>query len=99
VAQFVRQHILAASADFSMKIIGYVLASRPMPHNVMLDLGYGHYTQDTRVEGLYRDCVDLNLHWFVDSHLELLLTNRLELLDRGRGPTGGYTLAQLHYRL
>lgn len=98
-AQVVRQHILAASGDFSTKVIGYVLASRPMPHNVMLDLGVGHYTQDTRVAGLYRDCVDLNAHWFYDSHLELLLTTRIELLDGARGPTGGYALAQLHYRL
>jgi hypothetical protein len=98
-AQVVRQHILAASGDQSTKVIGYVLASRPLPHNVMLDLGFGHYTQDTRVEGLYRDCVDLNAHWFYDSHFELLLTTRVELLDRARGPTGGYALAQLHVRL
>jgi hypothetical protein len=98
-AQVVRQHVLVASGDQATKVIGYVLASRPMPHNVMLDLGVGHYTQDTRVEGLYRDCVDLNAHWFYDSHFEFLLTTRVELIDRGRSPTGGYALAQLHYRL
>jgi hypothetical protein len=98
-AQVVRQHIFVASGDQSTKVIGYVLASRPLPHNMMLDLGIGHYAQDTRVEGLYRDCVDLNAHWFYDSHFEFLLTTRVELLDRGRGPTGGYALAQLHYRL
>jgi hypothetical protein len=98
-AQIVRQHILVASGDTSTKVIGYVLASRPLPHNLMLDLGVGHYTQDTRVEGLYRDCVDLNVHWFYDSHFEFLLTTRVELLDRAKGPTGGYALAQLHYRL
>lgn len=38
-AQVVRQHILAASGDHATKLIGYVLASRPLPHHVLLDLG------------------------------------------------------------
>lgn len=49
--------------------------------------------------GLYRDGVDLDLHWFTTPHLEVFLTTRLELLDHGSGPTGGYALGQLHYRL
>jgi hypothetical protein len=98
-AQVARQHILGANGDQATKLIGYVLASRPMPHNVMLDLGVGHYTQDTRVKGLFRDCLDVNAHWFYDSHIELLLTTRLELLDGTNGPKAGYALAQLHVRL
>ncbi|CAN5862873.1 hypothetical protein BH11MYX3_BH11MYX3_24500 [soil metagenome] len=65
----------------------------------MLDGGLGHYTQDTRVKGLTRDCLDLNLHWYQTSHIEWLFTGRVELLDLGRGNNGGYALAQLHYRL
>ena len=65
----------------------------------MLDMGVGHYTEDTRVKGLYRDCFDLNLHWFATSHLEWLFTGRVEMLDLGAGTHGGYALVQVHYRL
>ncbi|HSD91332.1 MAG TPA: hypothetical protein VLB44_27600 [Kofleriaceae bacterium] len=92
------QQKLAVGGDKANKIAAYVLGSRPLPHGLTLDVGVGHYTQDTRVKGLYRDCIDVNLHWFADPHFELLWTNRLELLGDG-GPNGGYSLAQLHVRL
>jgi len=92
------QQKLAVGGDKANKIAAYVLGSRPLPHGLMLDVGVGHYTQDTRVKGLYRDCIDVNVHWFADTHFELLWTNRLELLGDG-GPNGGYSLAQLHVRL
>ncbi len=96
-AQLIRQHI--DIGDFKTnQLAAYAMASRPMPAGLQLDLGVGHFTQDTRVDGLYRDCVDLNLHWFMTSHIEWLLTTRLEKLGGG-GPTAGYALAQLHYRL
>jgi hypothetical protein len=81
------------------RVMAYVLGTRPITEAWLLDVGLGHYTQDTRVKGLDRDCLDANLHWFTTSHIELLLNTRLEALDRGSGPIGGYALVQLHYRL
>jgi hypothetical protein len=85
--------------DRVRQIAAYLMATRPLPSALQLDLGVGHFTQDTRVKGLYRDCIDANLHWYATSHVELLATLRLELLDGASGPNGGYALAQLHYRL
>ena len=72
-----------------------------------LDVGLGHYDENIRIEGLDRDALDVNLHWLTTSHIELLLTTRLELINEGRtqpngigaAPTGGYALLQAHYRL
>ena len=95
-AEIVHQKITSTDRTFD-QLIGYLLASRPLAQGWLLDLGLGHYTEDTAVEGNYRDCIDANVHWFVTSHVEALVTTRLELL--GSGPTGGYALVQLHYRL
>jgi len=44
--------------------------------------------------------VNLNVHWFTTSHLGLGLNARVEALAFGNGgPSSGYTLLQLHYRL
>lgn len=85
--------------DRVRQIAAYIMATHTLPLGLQLDVGVGHFTQDTRVKGLYRDCIDANLHWYTTSHIELLLTTRLELLDGASGPNGGYALAQLHYRL
>jgi hypothetical protein len=95
-AELIHNKLMATSAN---QLAGYLLASRPLAEGWLLDVGVGHFTQDTAVAGLYRDCLDANLHWFATPHIELLATARLELLDGGSGPTGGYALAQLHYRL
>lgn len=97
--QVVRKEITAGAGDKATQLVGYLMGSRALPHNLLLDVGVGHFTQDTRVKGLYRDCVDVNIHWFMTTHLEWLFTTRLELLDAGGGPKGGYALAQVHYRL
>lgn len=96
--ELIGQHL--AAGDKYKQIAAYVLGSHPLGFGgLLLDVGLGHFTQDTRVKGLFRDCLDANLHWFWTSHTELLLTTRLELLDFGGSPTGGYALAQIHYRL
>jgi len=95
----IRRKIVAGAGDISIQLAGYLLATHPLPSGLLLDVGVGHYTQDTRTAGLYRDCVDANLHWFQTSHLEWLVTTRLELLNKGSGTNGGYALLQLHYRL
>ena len=68
----------------------------------MLDLGLGHYDENVRIQGLDRDAIDLNLHWFTTSHIELILMNRVSKAGLGPGPggpTGGWSMLQLHYRL
>jgi len=92
-------HQVIVSGGSGNALAGYLLATHTLTAGWLLDVGVGHYTENTSVAGLYRDCVDANVHWFTTPHLELLLTTRLELLDAGSGPTGGYALVQLHYRL
>jgi len=75
------------------------MASHPLGSGLMLDLGVGHFTQDLQVKGLFRDALDVNLHWFQTAHLEWLATTRLELLDAASHTSGGYALLQIHYRL
>jgi hypothetical protein len=98
-AELIHQKITVGAGDSANQLAAYVLASHPLPKGFLLDVGAGHFTQDTRVQGLFRDCIDANLHWFMSSHMEWLVTTRLELLDAGSGPNGGYALVQLHYRL
>ncbi|HTL37276.1 MAG TPA: hypothetical protein VL326_29285 [Kofleriaceae bacterium] len=97
--ELIQRTLKPFAGDTVNQIAGYVMASKPLPKNLQLDVGVGHFTQDTRVKGLYRDCIDANLHFYAATHVEFLLTTRLELLDGGSGPTGGYALTQLHYRL
>ena len=63
--------------------------------------GLGHFDENLRIKNLDRDCVDLNLHYFVDSHLEMILNARFEMIAFGAGgnPNGAYALLQAHYRL
>lgn len=98
-AEVIRREITVGAGDKATQLAAYAMASRPLDAGVLLDAGIGHFTQDTRVQGLYRDAVDVNLHWFMSSHIEWLLTLRLELLDAGSGINGGYALAQIHYRM
>lgn len=97
--QVVRKEITAGAGDKATQLLGYVMGSRELGAGLLLDVGVGHFTQDTRVKGLFRDCIDANVHWFMTPHIELMLMTRLELLDAASGPTGAYALAQMHYRL
>ena len=94
--ELVHNKIQATGRTYN-QLVGYLLATRPIVEAWLLDVGVGHYTQDTQVKGNYRDCVDVNVHWFVSSHFEVLATTRLELVSSGAN--GGYALAQIHYRL
>jgi hypothetical protein len=97
-AEVIHEDFLAAN-DRVTQLAGYVLGSHSLGSGLLLDVGIGHFTQDTQVKGSYRECLDVNLHWFQTSHIEWLLTTRIEVLDLGASPYGGYALAQLHYRL
>jgi hypothetical protein len=82
------------------QIVGYVMGTWFGPAGAMVDLGYGHYDENTGLHGLDRDCLDLNIHWFATSHIEAVLNNRIELIGKGDGgPTGAYSLLMAHYRL
>ena len=84
------------------KLVGYLMASRPFGSALLLDVGFGHYDENIAIQGLDRDAVDVNLHWFVTSHFELVLQNRVEGIGVGQntgGPTSGWSLLHGHYRL
>lgn len=91
--QLVRQTI---GTTGQTQLLTQVMVTKFLPANLMADLAYGHYDANLRVTGIDRDAVDLNLHYFLDAHTEILVMGRVEILG---GPTGGYALAQLHYRL
>ena len=78
------------------QIIGHVMGSKVLGSALLLDVGVGHYDENVAITGLDRDAIDVNLHWFITSHFELVWQNRLELLS---GPTGGWSLLHGHYRL
>jgi hypothetical protein len=66
----------------------------------MIDVGLSAYEPDLKVRYLDREAVDVNAHWFATSHVELMLTNRFEMLEFGEGgKSSGYSLVQLHYRM
>jgi len=66
----------------------------------MIDLGLNDYHENLAYKLLDQEAIDLNAHWFATSHLELLLTNRFQMLAFGAdGESSGYSLLQLHYRL
>src|SRR5204863_4895244 len=84
------------------QLVAYFMGTWFVPgqYGLMVDLGYGHYDENTRIHALDRDAIDLNVHWFATSHVELALLNRLELIGKGEGgPTGAYSLLMIHYRL
>lgn len=83
-----------------LRVIAYVLGSVTLAKPLLLDVGLGVYDSNLRFAKLDREAVDLNLHWFTTSHVELVWNNRLETLAFGKGgPAGAYSLLQLHYRL
>ncbi|HEX2689400.1 MAG TPA: hypothetical protein VHN14_22415 [Kofleriaceae bacterium] len=98
--QFVHQQVTGPGTDD--QLVGYVMGSRSFGSAFLLDLGLGHYDENLAIQGLDRDAVDINLHWFVTSHLELVLQNRIEGIGLGSssgGPTSGWVLLHGHYRL
>jgi hypothetical protein len=85
-----------------VQIVGNVVLSKPLGKNdqFLIDVGIGHFDSNIRIKDLDRDCVDLNVHWFVDSHLELILNSRFEMIAFGNGgDNGAYAMLQVHFRL
>jgi hypothetical protein len=96
--QVVNQRIDGGGAP--VQLIGNVVVSRYLGTGLLLDLGLGHFDSNIRIRHLDRDCIDLNLHWFTTSHVELIFNGRFETLAFGTaGGAAGYALLQAHYRL
>jgi hypothetical protein len=93
-----KQRVDAGGARTS--VTGELLGSwQPRPP-WMIDLGIGHHDEAIAVRDLDRDAIDLNVHWFVHPHVELVWMNRVQALAFGDGgPTTGFSLVQAHYRL
>ncbi len=99
--QFAHQQVTGGTGAPN-QLIGYVMGSKWFGKAILLDVGLGHYDENMAIQGLDRDAVDINLHWFLTSHFELILQNRIEGLGVGSstgGPTGGWSLLHGHYRL
>jgi hypothetical protein len=98
--QFVHQQ--APGGHGPNQIVGYVMGSKFLGSSLLLDVGLGHYDENIAISGLDRDALDVNLHFFLDSHLELVWQNRVEVLGLAQshgGPTGAWSLIHAHYRL
>ena len=82
------------------QIVASVVGSLGLTDYLLLDLGLGHFDENVRIRDLDRDAVDVNLHYFVTSHVELVWNARYEMIGLSKGgPSSGYSLLQLHYRL
>jgi len=82
------------------QIVAYLAASKFIGSAYMVDIGLNYLNENIRITELDREAADLNVHWFATSHIELIFTGRYETLAFGSGgPSAGYALGQLHYRL
>lgn len=82
------------------QIAAVLMASYHPKDWLMIDVALGHYDENLRVHNVDRDCIDVNVHWFATSHVEALLVMRYEMIGRTEGgPSSGWAMAQLHYRL
>jgi hypothetical protein len=96
--EVIHQNILVGGYDD--QIVFYVLASYFLPKGFMIDLGGGDYNPSVSIRNLSQQVFDLNIHWFATSHVELALDSRVQLENfAGDGPTNGYSLLLLHYRI
>jgi hypothetical protein len=96
--QFMNQIIPPRGAP--KQIVTYLMASKFVGTAFMIDLGLGFFDENIQIKQLHREAADLNVHWFATSHVEAIFTGRIEMLAFGSGgPSAGYALAQLHYRL
>ena len=82
------------------QIIGNLVGTFSLTDFLQLDVGLGYFNTNMRISQLDRECADLNIRYAVTSHLELQLNARYEMFAfADGGPSGGYALGQLHYRL
>jgi hypothetical protein len=83
-----------------VQLIGNVVVSRYLGTGFLLDAGIGHFDSNIRIRDLDRDCIDVNLHWFTTSHVELIFNGRFEAIAFAEGGDPHvFALLQAHYRL
>lgn len=92
-----RQTVAAGGSQTG--VVGQVIGSWNPAQAWWVDLGIGHVQQDLSVRGLDRQALDVQARWFLDSHIELIATGRLQMQEHGKGATTGYGLLQMHFRL
>ena len=99
--QFINQLVDSPEGRGAPKmVVGYLMLSRMLGEFMMADLGVGHYDPNIRIGENERTGVDLNLHYFTTSHVELVLNTRYESIGLGKGgDPGAYAIMQLPYRL
>jgi len=98
--QAVRQDFKFDRGPTRVQLVGQFVATYFARPGLFVGLGVGHFDEDLAVKGLDRDAIDVNIHWFAISHLELVLMNRVQLIGQGSGgDTSGYSLLQVHYRI
>lgn len=99
--QFVNQLVDSPDGRGAPKaIVSYLMLSRMLGEFLMADLGFGHYDPNIRIGENERTAVDVNLHYYTTSHVELVLNTRYESIGLGKGgDPGAYAILQLHYRL
>jgi hypothetical protein len=96
--QLVHQRIFGGSGTDD-QLVATVVGSYFMGP-LLFDLGVNVFHENLHFILLDQEALDLNVHWFATSHVELLLTNRVQSLAlAANGPGSGYTLLQVHYRL
>lgn len=97
-AQVIRQTFTAGSQR--TQVVSQLLATWFFHDGWMLDVGASQFDQDVSIAKTDLEAFDANVHWFATSHWELLFTNRIQTITLGSGgPTSGYSLVQVHYRL
>lgn len=97
-AQYANQIIDPRGAP--KQLIASLVASKTIASAFLLDLGLNYFNENVQIKALHREALDVNFHWFATSHIEAIFTGRVETLAFGSaGPSAGYALAQLHYRL
>lgn len=98
--QAIRQNLFLARGPTRIQLVGQLLATYFARPGLWIDVGLGHFDEDLTVADIDRDTFDVNIHWFPHSHVELVLTSRVQMIGLGGGgPTSGFSLLQLHYRI
>jgi hypothetical protein len=91
---------LFASPGRPQHVNAYALGTYQLGAHYLLDVGLGYSTENAKISDLDRDGVDVDLHWFMSSHLEFLLVNHAQVLAFGNaGDAEYYSLLMAHYRL
>ncbi len=97
--QGIRQNF-KQDAPTRVQLVGNLMATYFARPGLFIDVALGHFDEDTAIAKDERDAVDVNIHFFPLSHLELILTTRYQMIGLGSGgDASGFSLLQVHYRI